>query len=263
MNVDNIAALYKSQQSANRTMAPQLIEEPQKYNIYAQNEPSRKQKIGALTGAVLGTCAALMVLAKFDKTKAYSINPLKMFKGKIKDSYLANGVYRTNQIISMGIGSILGGIIGGSLTDDKKNLKPKLREGIVQIINVSMPIAFVEGLTVAGNYLASKIMPKWYSSKNILKQGVTRLPAAIGAMAGLVGGIKVGNIISNKINEKLFHKKDDRPVKLKDFSAHLDDVAVAATFISPENIVTKAVSRAIPVAIFVPGYESGTKKEVS
>ena len=78
-------------------------------------------------------------------------------------------------------------------------------------------------------------------------------------MAGLVTGMYVGNRCSNKFNEKVFHKKDDRPIKWADFSAHVDDIGVAATFVAPDNIITKAISKVIPAALVVAGYETGTK----
>ena len=104
-------------------------------------------------------------------------------------------------------------------------------------------------------------MPNWCNSKNFLKQAATKLPPAAGAMCGLVSGMYIGNRASNKLNEKLFNKQDNRPMKWKDFSAHVDDIGVAATFVAPDNFVTKSISRLIPFALLVPGYETGIKKE--
>ena len=257
---DNITTLYQLQQNAIQS------ENNQKSSCAPAKDCSKKdltsfQKagIGLCTG--VGVIASLMLLAKFDKSKAYTINPLKMFKGSIKDSYLLNAKYKTKEIVTMGIGSILGGLVGGKIFDKNEDSNTKLREGIVQIANITFPIALVEGLSYLGTKSAEKFMPNWSKSKNFLKQAVTKFPPALGAGIGLITGMYIGNRCSNKFNEKVFHKKDDRPMKWKDFSAHVDDIGVAATFVAPDNFITKSISRLIPAALLVAGYETGTKKE--
>ena len=184
-----------------------------------------------------------------------------MFKGDIKKSFLAETDYKTGKIVTIGAGSILGGLVGGRLFGDKKDSNARLREGIVQIANITFPIAIVEALSYGGTKLSSKLMPNWSKSKNFFKQTVTKLPPAAGAMVGLLTGMYLGNKFSNKFNEKVFNKKDNRPIEWTDFSAHVDDIGVAATFVAPDNIITKGISRLIPAALLVAGYESGTKKE--
>lgn len=255
---DNISRLYQLQ--SEHINHSKTINTTKLTANSSDKELSKAQKAGILVCSVLGVAASLMALAKFDKSKAYTINPLKMFKGKLKDSYMLSTRYKTKEIVTMGIGSILGGLLGGTLFDKKCDFNSKLREGIVQILNISMPIAFVESLSWCGNKGAEKLMPNWWNSKNLLKQGVTRLPATIGAMAGLISGMYIGNRCSNKFNEKVFGVKDNRPMKWKDFSAHVDDIGVAATFIAPDNFVTNTISRLIPMALIVPGYETGVKK---
>lgn len=255
---DNITALYRAQQCAkqnyfdkNNSCAPVKC---------GDSKLSKAQKIGIGLCSVAGVAASLMLLAKFDKSKSYTINPLKMFKGKLKNTYLAEKKYKTKEIVTIGAGSILGGLAGGRLFGDKKDSNARIREGIVQIANISAPIALVEALSFCGDKLSGKLMPNWCKSKSLIKQAVTKLPPAAGAMVGLVSGMYIGNRLSNKFNEKVFHVKDDRPVKWKDFSAHVDDIGVAATFVAPDNIITKSISRVIPLALIVAGYETGTKK---
>ena len=256
---DNISRLYQSQQMQSQAYHQQNVAPA---SVDGFNQKSEKiKKIGVGICSALGVAVALAVCAKFDKSKPYTINPLKMFRGKLTDSFLAKADYKTGKIVTIGAGSILGGLTGGMLFDDKKNAKAKLREGIVQIANITFPIALVETLSSGGTMLAEKTMSNWCKSPNLLKQAVTKLPAAAGAMVGLLTGMYIGNKCSNKLNEKLFHKKDDRPIKYTDFSAHVDDIGVAATFVAPNNIITKSISRLIPAALVVAGYETGIKKE--
>ena len=258
---DNISALYQLQ-STHRHLAESNKNScaPVK-NCNSTEEMSKKQKIGVGVCVALGVASSLMLLAKLDKSRAYSINPLKMFTGKLKDSYLINADYKTKEIVTMGAGSILGGLIGGRIFGDKKDSNSRLREGIVQIANISVPIATVEVLSTLGNKFSQRTMSNWCKSKSLLKQAVTKFPATVGAMSGLMCGMFVGNKLSNAFNEKVFHKKDDRPIKWKDFSAHVDDIGVAATFVAPDNLITKVISRLIPAALLVAGYETGVKKE--
>jgi len=224
---------------------------------------SNKQKTAAAIGSALGVAASLMLLAKFDRKHKYTINPLKMFKGNLKNSYVMNSPYESKEIISMGAGSILGGLIGGSLCDKKENFNAKLREAIVQFTNISLPIIFVQALSKGGEILSGKMMPEWAKSASLFKKSAAKLPQVAGAMVGLMSGMYLGNKASNKVNEVIFHKKDNRPVKLTDFSAHIDDMCVAATFVAPENPITHIVSRFIPFALMVAGNEVGSKKESS
>ena len=157
---DNISALYRSQQIAHSQLSATKTSScaPAQVNSADNNSLSKPRKIGIGICSTLGVAASLMLLAKCDKTKAYSINPLKMLKGKISDSYLANSKYKTKEIVTIGAGSILGGLAGGAVLDDKKNFNSKLREGIIQIANISFPIAFVESLSYCGNLIAEKFI---------------------------------------------------------------------------------------------------------
>lgn len=255
---DNITAMYNLRQS----MATSSSSESKRSTSESENDKSAtKLKSRVALCSALGVATSLAVLSKFDKHHSYTINPLKMFKGSLKDCYLMKGKYKTKEIVGMGIGSALGGYIGGSFFDTKENSNAKLRESLVQITNVALPIAFVECLTKTGNLFSSKIMPNWVNDKNSFKKIISKLPATAGAMVGLVGGIYTGNKISNNINEIIFNKKDIRPVKQTDFAVHIDDICVAATFVAEKNPIVNIVSRLIPAALVIPGYETGTKRE--
>lgn len=256
---DNISKIYQTQLAVKQATTNRDVVSN---NFSAQNSKSEKmKKFGIGICSTLGVVASLAVLAKFDKSKSYTINPLKMFRGKLKDSYIFSTKYKTKEIVTIGAGSILGGLIGGTILGDKKDLKSKVRESIVQIANITFPIAIVEALSSGGTALSEKLMPNWCKSENLVKQAVTKFPAAAGAITGLLTGMYIGNKVSNKLNEKIFKKKENRPIAYTDFSAHVDDIGVAATFVAPNNFITKTISRLIPPALIVAGYETGTRKE--
>jgi hypothetical protein len=62
------------------------------------------------------------------------------------------------------------------------------------------------------------------------------------------------------LSNKIFHNKDEaRDVKTTDFSAHVDDMLLAASNISKAKWV-RTIARVIPAVLTVPGFEVGTKQ---
>ena len=183
---------------------------------------------------------------------------------KLKNSHILNLSFNNwKNVVAVGTGSIAGGLVGGAIFDKKENFQAKVREGVTQMFNIAAPIFLVDKLSGLGKKLSTSTMPNWGNSKNVLKYATTKIPQTVGAAIGLAGGMYLGNRISRKVNETVFHKKDNRPIKWEDFSAHVDDIGVAATFIAKENnIIVKGISKLIPLALIVPGVEVGNKKEM-
>lgn len=255
---DNISNMYQLQQSTIRkpivdvTVNKEEEETPKQYH---------RRKNGVALCTALGVAASIAVLAKFDKTKKYSLSPKKIFSTPLKDTYLGSVKYESKEVIGMGIGSCLGGLLGGALFDKRKdkNMKEKVEEGVVGITNISLPIVFVEGLSYVGEIFTKK-MKNWASKGGLGRKIIAESPKVAGSMVGLMSGVYLANRLSHQINKHVFNKQvDDRPVKIKDYAAHIDDVCVAATFVAQGNPLTKAVSRIIPAALCVAGNEVGNK----
>ena len=196
-----------------------------------------KEKAIVATTTALGVAASTAILAK---KAGYSLNPSKMFKN-IKNSYLAKVRYEWPEVISIGAGSCLGGLAGGYIIDkDKGNRKAKNREALMHFGNISIPI-----LTVG--MLVDKVFK---NSNKWVKAGA--------GIAGVIGGIYLANFVMNKTCNFLFQDKtNERGVKVTDLPAHLDDVAVAAGYISDAKPV-HYLGRIIPLALMVAGNEVGT-----
>lgn len=213
------------------------------HNTMKESEYKPSQKALIAGTSVLGVLASLALLAKGE---GYSLKPSKMFKN-IKNSYLIKKDFEAKEVISMGVGSCLGGIIGGCAVDkDNENRKAKLRESIMQIGNVSIPI-----LTV---YLLVEKLFKG-SSKGI---------RAFVGLGGVFIGVAIANFLMNRLNNLLFNEKsgEGRKMKFSDFAEHPDDVIVAANYIAKGNFVHK-LGRIIPIALLIPGWEVGNKKAAS
>ena len=259
---NNINRMYQHQQMLrNQTIhsksfgenivSKEREETPQEYH---------KRKNGIALCTALGVALSLAVLSKFNKSKKYSLSLKKMLSTPLKDTYLGSVNYETKEVIGMGIGSCLGGLLGGALFDKrKKNFKEKVEEGIVQITNISLPIAFVQGLSSVGGKVTKSLQP-WVKKGGITRKIMAETPKVFGSMVGLVSGMYLGNRLSHQINKHIFNKQvDDRPVKIKDFAAHIDDICLAATFVAQSNPITQSVSRIIPLALCVAGNETGNK----
>ena len=209
---------------------------------HKENHYMTKEKAIVATTTALGVVGSIALLAAFAKKPnggKYSFNPKKMFTN-IKDSYLAQVKFHDKEVISIGAGSCLGGLAGGYIIDkNKENRKAKRREALMQIGNVSIPILTVEG--------AAKL------SKNMGKVAKTCF-----AGCGLIIGVYMANFLMNILSNALFKNTNGRDVKATDFSAHLDDMVVAANYISDAKIV-HYIARLIPLALMFAGNEVGNK----
>lgn len=208
-------------------------------NKKTNNGYTKKQQALMITASTLGVLSSLALLAKHD---GYSLKPSKMFKD-IKHSYLATTDFEAKEVIAMGAGSCIGGLAGGYIVDkNPENRKAKRRETLMQIGNVSFPI-----LTV--HLLVKKVFKN--SSEGI---------RTLAGLGGVVIGVALSNLIMNQINHLIFKEKDgeNRKMKFTDFSAHLDDLVVAATYISKADIV-HAIGRLVPAALVIPGLEVANK----
>jgi hypothetical protein len=203
-----------------------------------KTEYTTKQKALVVATSALGVCTSLAILSK---AAGYSLKPSKMFKN-IKNSYLAKVEYKAPQVVSIGVGTCLGGLAGGYMIDkDPESRKAKRREAVMQFGNISIPICTV-GLC---GEIGSKI--------GKFAQGAM-------SIAGLFGGVYLANNLMNKLSNKMFHNKnEERNVKPTDFSAHIDDMVLSAGYIANTKEI-HAVGRIIPLALMIPGYEVGTKQ---
>ena len=225
-----------------------------------------------MASAVAGMTPVLMVLAK---KKGFSLNPQKIFRTNIKDWALfkyspsdkAIDFGNPINIIATAMGSVAGGYAGGAIIDNK-NVKAKKREVLNQILgNVLVPITTVYlGSLAYGKYQnrLEAAMPQIKSldkSAKVLNNVLKKLPQAGATLAALGAGIFLGNKVSNYINEKVYHKKIDRNIRATDFAPHVDDLCMATTMMDPRSTFGQKLGRIIPLALIVPGYQTGIAQE--
>ena len=171
------------------------------------------------------------------------------------------------KIISIATGSVAGGFAGGALVD-KDNIKAKKREVLSQLLgDVIVPITCVwAGAKVFKHYekTLQKLMPK-IDKENTFAKIVNKIseniPNAVATLGSLAVGIIAGNKVSNEINEKLYHKKVERGIKATDFAPHVDDLCMSISMVNSGSEFGTKLGRVIPLALLVPGYETGTARE--
>lgn len=205
---------------------------------FSDSDYSRKKKTIVAATTALGVAVSSAVLAKH---AGYSLKPSKMFKN-IKNSYLAKVDFHDKEVITLGAGSCLGGLSGGYIVDkNPENRRSKNREALMQIGNISIPILTVEQFAKIGEKFG-------------------KLTKGIAAVAGIFVGVHLANFLMNKLSNFVFqNKNDERDVKATDFSAHVDDMVVAASYIS-DNKYVHSIARIVPIALMIPGFEVGIKK---
>lgn len=236
----------------------------------SNKELSTKQKSIILASSATGVLSVVGLLAKL---KGFSLNPARILKTPLKDLALFKFKpqdkaieFEAPQIIAVASGSIAGGYVGGSIVDGQ-NQKAKKREILNQILgNVLVPVGCVWAGAKQYEKFANRIenvIPQ--INKNgklfeIINKGLKQVPNMTATLGFLGLGIYAGNKVSNYINDKLYGKKVERNIKTTDFAPHFDDLCMATSMMNREATFGSKLARFIPLALLVPGYETGTAR---
>jgi len=188
-----------------------------------------KINLPALTGSVIGTLIPMIVLKKKQKTSLFKIG------------------YEFKEMMFVGTGAILGGLLGG-IVKDKKEKKDyvweKVKEANFQwITNLFLPTFFVDQFL---NY-ADKKFPKKINNIN------NKIAKVMAVIVGIGAGSKFGEFITNKIHSCIDKdQKQKRKLAAKDLLLHIDDLPVALT-LSKVSYADKL----LPFTFIYSGYQAG------
>lgn len=219
-----------------------------KPNKDLEHQDNKAKKILPLIGTIIGTMLPIIVLNKACG-KHLDKNILK--NGKTLDKLKEIGEYfeidSVKKILSTAAGAIAGGIAGGCIADkDKENRKEKLKEGMFEMTNITVPTIFVAGIS------------KLLENKNLPIPTVVKKIAPV--VTGLGIGIPIASKISGMMSQKIFKedKNNVRKFKPKDLIVHSDDM-IAVLALSKINILQKLQIDKILALIYAKcGYEAGT-----
>ena len=223
------------------------------FKIYDEEKKApAKVKSGVFLTTLAGVAAAMAITLK---GKGYKFS--EFFKGLTHVTYDSKKAEVEKLVGMLSVGSVGGGLIGGALFDKKENMNAKYREAIIQIVgNIATPLACVAG----GLRVFKRFEPKIIQSMKLTGK-MEKIPNLIVSAGCLVAGIFLGNKVGNIINEKAFHIKDNRKIKLSDMSPHIDDACLAISLVAADSSVGPVVSRFIPAALMVAGISTGIAQE--
>lgn len=207
-----------------------------------KSDYSTKDKLIVAGTTALGVGGSLLALSKY---RGCALNPKSFWK------YLKTTPIKLTEVLTMGLGTCIGGLAGGYIIDkNPANRKAKRREAVMQMGNISIPIGTVALMDMIANKL--KI------SKETTKGKLSRAGLSLGA---IIAGIYLANFVMNKISNVIFKEStNERGVKGTDLFPHIDDVLASGEYILPNSKMIRGVSRIVPFALMVPGNEIGNKK---
>lgn len=207
-----------------------------------KSDYSTKEKMIVAGTTALGVIGSLLALSKY---RGYSLTPKSFLE------YFKNTKIKAPEVVSMGIGTCIGGLAGGYIIDkNPQNRKAKRREAVMQIGNISIPI-----LTVA---LTDGLCDKLNVAKKTVKGKSIR---AISSLVAILAGIYLANFAMNKVSNHVFKENaNERGVKGTDLFPHIDDVLASAQYIDENSKAAHKVARIVPFALMVAGNEIGNKK---
>lgn len=217
----------------------------------SESDAPTNVKVASIVGAGIGALGAAYLLAR------------RQSKTLHKTVGMFNLKYNEPELIGVAVASVAGGLGFGGFVDDKKYFPIKVKEAIHQIVaNVLAPILLIGGLNKIYDKYPIKNIPQFAENTGIKKfanETVKLLPRLGIALAGLVGGVLLGTVISNKMNG-LDGTRQERHVKTIDYMYHPDDIAAAFAVADRKGVLQKFVSKIIPPVFMFHGYDTGTRR---
>lgn len=190
-----------------------------------KQKPPKSTKINALIGTTIGTVLPLAMIMKQRKIK----NPLKMEYG-LQDMLILSATSVT--------GGVLGGMIGASDGMQRKN---KLKEGVFQFLNASIPTWIIGGVL------------KLPESSNRFNNPATKIASVFGGLiVGMFGAAHVSNLIFDPKD-----KKPDRKLTFKDCLVNADDALGALTLARLPFVQNLHLDTVLPAIYAYCGYRAG------
>ena len=231
-------------------------------------------KAGTALTSALGVATAVALIAK---RQGFSLNPKNIANTKVKDWAIFKITdeahpnekvmeFGWKEIMTMGVASVTGGLIGGAILDKKENFSAKCSEAVSQLLgDITIPLSFVALPTMlyknfenladtTTTHTKLQNISKYIKRNKFLK---ILCPTLVSGTS-LAAGIMAGNKVSNKFNEKVHGVKQERGIRITDFAPHLDDVCLAITLMAEKSPFGDIVSKFVPVALSVAGIETGT-----
>ena len=223
-------------------------------NLPSENKNKNKKfNYPVLAATAAGTLASVLIIKKYQpvnktvfKNTATGIlkNIISVKNSIVKFLDIKIGL---KEMFLLGFGSIAGGLSGGIASEEKPNIKNKVKESIYQFCNMAVPASIAIGLT--------KLITKHKKLNN--NYGHTAA-----SVIGIGGGMAVASWLCNKFNNNFIDKgsNDKRHMKLKDCIMNTDDLVMASVVSKPALASKLSLNKIMPILFLTCGYEAGNKK---
>lgn len=199
---------------------------------------SGRTSVLAVAGAILGAAIPAILIAKKQKPTI----KVDSFKNFMK---FLNIDYQLPEFLAVGLGSIVGGLLGGLNDPHEKNKLKKLEEATFQAMNIIIP-----------TFLVTRSMT-FCENRKSLNNGWAKAAATLG---GVMIGVNTAVLLSNAIDKKVFNRYEcnpDRKFRSRDLVVHVDDL-VGALVISKWSFAEKLqLNKFLPAIFAWNGYEVG------
>lgn len=193
------------------------------YRYHNIKKSENKVKAASALGGIIGALVPVLIFAKKQNKNILKLD------------------YKLKEMLSVSVGAIFGGTAAGIVADKKKNARPKIKEGIFQLLNASIPLLTIPPITEF-----MKNSPK-----------LNNIPCKVaGVTAGLFAGMVVAADLANRINDPK-DVEPDRKLNYKDALANLDDVMGALVLAKLPLIDKLPIEPLLPAIYAWCGYRAG------
>lgn len=222
MNTISINSLHTQNFGADYT-TPNKSVSKRRVRTYSR-DISKADKTKAFIGSTIGTAIPMLIMMKKQGVK----NPLKL-------------KYGMWEMIGVSAASIAGGVGAGMIAESKSVQKNRLKEGLFQFMNASIPTWIVGGvISLCEN------SEKYNNKKSKI------LSVIGGLLVGMYGAAALSNVITDPKD-----KYPDRKLTFKDALANVDD-GLGALAIAKFPIIEKLnIGRFLPIIYAACGYRAG------
>ncbi|MDD3014450.1 MAG: hypothetical protein PHC34_12170 [Candidatus Gastranaerophilales bacterium] len=165
------------------------------------------------------------------------------------------------EILIIGSGSILGGLLGGITKENGEINKKKVKEANFQFLtNIVCPTILTERLVHKFGLSTKEFKNKISFTENFKKDNLMHLLAKTGKgiaaiVLGVGTGITIGSHVSNWLNKQYFkNQKYERKLDVFDVFIHVDDVPIALNFMK-----VPFMDKLLIFCSGLCGYKAGSK----
>lgn len=189
-----------------------------------EREITLEDKLKAGFGAILGTAVPIALMMKKQGVK----NPLKL-------------KYGLQEMVVLSATSVASGVAVGMIGETKETNKNKMKEGVFQFLNASIPTWVVGGVLKL-----CESSPKFNNIPSKI------LSVAGGLLVGMFGSASLSNIICDPKDEK-----PDRKLTLKDCLINIDDALGVLVLAKIPFIEKIHFEKVLPLVFTYCGYRAG------